>query len=83
MDERRLVLTSFRITHTSIECAHKLYHTLKAETKALLNNWYNDLHFKYWKCQELFTVFRTSDKESAIRNITEKFNISGMYEIYI
>ncbi|XP_052088244.1 ATP-dependent RNA helicase DHX58-like [Mytilus californianus] len=76
MDERRLVFSSLKITHESIQRAYTSSQSLKAETKAILDNWYKDLHFKYWKCQELFTVFRNRGELSSIKNITEKYMIS-------
>ncbi|CAC5370893.1 unnamed protein product [Mytilus coruscus] len=80
-DERSLVLRSIRIPHEKIQSAPKQGQCLKEETKTILDNWYKDQHFKYWKCQELFTVFRKRGELSSITNITDKFLISGMSNI--
>ncbi|VDI14638.1 ATP-dependent RNA helicase DDX58 [Mytilus galloprovincialis] len=75
-EQRSLVLRSLGISHEKILSAPKQGQSLKEETTTILNNWYKDQTCKYWKCQELFTVFRNRGELSSIKNITDKFIIS-------
>ncbi|XP_063405227.1 ATP-dependent RNA helicase DHX58-like isoform X2 [Mytilus trossulus] len=75
-DQRSLVLRSIRIPHEKIQSAPKQGQSLMDETRTILESWYKDQHFKYWKCQELFKVFRNRGELSSIENITDKFIIS-------
>lgn len=79
--QRSLVLRSLGISHEKILSAPKQGQSLKEETTTILDNWYKDQTFKYWKCQELFTVFRNRGELSSIKIITDKFTISGMSNI--